>query len=321
MPGYELAACVQASLSSPRTLVGVKGRCRFCGETAPGKFKAIAHTFPEALGNKWIISEDECDSCNQRFSVLEDSLVKAFGPILTVGGVLGKKNKVRQTGRSTGHSRLTHNRENGRRTLSFHAVVENPEKNLTVDPFSGRVRVRVPVPPTPFSPVLAYRALAKMGFSLLPERELASFDMLRSWLMSDDQARGRQLTVGLSFASVGNAPPLVSGALLRRTVDEPRAPKMIFIFTAGSVCAQINLLAGAEPLNSPTSQSVLRLHWRSIVSSGDSRGSLVFDYGEPAQIDWSSAANEPCPIESIIVDFDPATSEGRMSAVLRATAA
>jgi hypothetical protein len=52
-----------------------------------------------------------------------------------------------------------------------------------------------------------------------------------------------RLEVGISFASIGNAPPLTSGTLLRRRDPADVVPHILFIFTAGSVCFQIDLMS------------------------------------------------------------------------------
>ena len=43
-----------------------KRKCRFCRESMPTvKFDKDAHTISEGLGNKSIITNDECDTCNE----------------------------------------------------------------------------------------------------------------------------------------------------------------------------------------------------------------------------------------------------------------
>lgn len=97
--GYRILTMVQGSIGLPPVPIGVPGRCRFCGATDARVFRHEAHTLPEAFGNKWVTSLDECDRCNARFGAFDDALVKSMGAVLTVGGVKGKHNKVRQTGR------------------------------------------------------------------------------------------------------------------------------------------------------------------------------------------------------------------------------
>lgn len=44
--------------------------CRFCREPSK-KYKKIAHAIPEAIGNKILICDDECDDCNQDLEPIE----------------------------------------------------------------------------------------------------------------------------------------------------------------------------------------------------------------------------------------------------------
>src|ERR1700738_3950089 len=94
---YTLLAEVKGSIGGNAVHLGSRGKCRYCSATGTGRFRTKAHAFPEALGNKWVISRDECDTCNQLFSKYDDAIAKAVGPFLTLGGVKGKSNKVRQT--------------------------------------------------------------------------------------------------------------------------------------------------------------------------------------------------------------------------------
>lgn len=80
---YDTLIGVQASSDDKRTLVGLKGRCRFCGTGDPKLFRRVAHLIPEALGNKRIFSLDECGTCNEKFSVYESALVNPHSPLVT----------------------------------------------------------------------------------------------------------------------------------------------------------------------------------------------------------------------------------------------
>lgn len=66
--------------------------CLFCnkrfGETT---FKSEAHIFPQLMGNKNLISDIECDACNQKFSRLENDLSNYLGVSRTFSGINGDR--------------------------------------------------------------------------------------------------------------------------------------------------------------------------------------------------------------------------------------
>ncbi|MFA5989474.1 MAG: hypothetical protein WC803_07705 [Sphingomonas sp.] len=142
---YEIVAEVKGSVGEKPILLGEAGLCRYCGSSDPKSFKNRSHTLPEALGNKWITSADECDACNRLFSRYDDALAKSVAPILTVGGTRGKNNKVRQTGRSGGSAVIRHGATDGKRQLSMEVRDLPLEQCVALDPLTGVIRFRVPV--------------------------------------------------------------------------------------------------------------------------------------------------------------------------------
>lgn len=90
-------------------VVKEKRICRFCntvngGTNAFGSvvtFLKRSHAYSEALGNKHVISKDECDACNQRFSVgCELSLINLLSPFRSIHGLKGKKGKKKLVGKN-----------------------------------------------------------------------------------------------------------------------------------------------------------------------------------------------------------------------------
>ena len=311
---YEILVQVKASDGEQRQTLGIRGCCRYCGCVDPKKFKMKAHTFPEALGNKWVVSLDECDECNSKFSVYEDALTKAVGPFLTLGGIKGKKG-VRQTGRTQGDSYIRHGYEDGKRQLSVRSQ-GGRAGGIGRDPASGLVRVTIPVTGDKFVPLLAYRALCKMGLALMPDEELKNFKKLTRWI--GDTGDGREITpleVGASFASVGNAPPVVAGTLLRRRDPSDAVPYMMFIFCAGSICLQIRLRPDGIDDDLPATGR-LGIRW-SINLAKPEGGWLKIDYGEAVQLDWSESAMILQPVEAFFLDFDPQTTHGSLMPIMR----
>jgi hypothetical protein len=170
---YEVLRHVHGSIGGQRVHVGKRGTCRYCGTDDRRKFRKVAHTFPEAFGNRWVFSLDECDDCNHAFGIYEAALVSSVGPFLTLGGVKGKENHVRQTGRSAGPAYVRHTRDaDGKRAISaFVNTGKDPLPPLGIDPRTGEVFFELPVAIERFRPRRAYKALSKIAYSLLPDEE------------------------------------------------------------------------------------------------------------------------------------------------------
>ncbi len=66
--------------------------CRFCGkDSSKVTFKKVAHTISEALENKKIVTNDECDNCNKKFGEgIENDLITYLNPYRIFFGVKGK---------------------------------------------------------------------------------------------------------------------------------------------------------------------------------------------------------------------------------------
>ncbi len=316
-PDYAMVAMVQGSLGEPGVTLGTKGRCRFCGETDPRAFRNVAHTLPEAFGNKWVTSLDECDACSARFGAFDDALVKSTGAILTVGGTQGKGNKVRQTGRTDGPALIRHRIVDGQRSISMSANGTPFSDHVAMNLTTGELVFRIPGGTERFIPSKAYKALVKMAAALLPEDELPNFTRIIAWLGSADDALLPHMIVGISFASIGNSPPLLAAALLRRTSENRDTPYMLFVTTMGSVCLQIVLksdtLDGDWPSRLRTRPNI---RWtNTLAPPGEEPLALAYD--DPVHLDWGRAELEPPIIEAIVTAVRPQTGQARMSAVLR----
>jgi hypothetical protein len=312
---YTVIAHGQACEGSREVFFGQPGSCRYCGSSDPSQFHAVAHLIPEALGNRWLISRDECDGCNQKFSKYESNLVAALRPILTVSGTGGKGNKVGQTGRTASGSYIRHSKfPDGKRHLTLVSAGTMP--NLSTTPFGKVIQLRFPVPGVPFRPRLAYKALVKMGYALLPEEELLHFTKLRDWLSDpDDTFEFSCLETGLALGTIGNAPDIVSAALLKRVDPTHQLPYMIFTMCVGSVCLQIDLMSDdMEDHLDWGLMGQVNLNW-AVVLGPDQE--LRIEYGKFQPMNWSSLESTPQPIEQLILDFNMATLAGRFSAIYR----
>lgn len=66
--------------------------CRYCNKKKPEvSFKKVAHSISEALGNKKIITNDECDACNEKFGRgIENDLILYLNLYRVFFGIRGK---------------------------------------------------------------------------------------------------------------------------------------------------------------------------------------------------------------------------------------
>ena len=192
----------------------MEGRiCRFCGLGKPQvTFRKVAHAVPEFLGNKSLVSQNECDACNEKLAdEYEDHLSKWFGPMRTVSQIRGKggvptyKNKDIRI-------------EMGEKGLEIGIVAEELESSLKFDgPFT--FKIPVPTPAQAHVPLRAAKALLKVACSICPPELLSECQPTIDWLMSRVNARLSMFPVLFAFTPGPN--PYRDGKvlLLRRKSD------------------------------------------------------------------------------------------------------
>ncbi|HEV2328586.1 MAG TPA: HNH endonuclease [Verrucomicrobiae bacterium] len=185
----------------------VAGRtCRFCGKGKPNvTFKNVAHAVPEFLGNKSLISMNECDTCNQTLAQkYEDDLAKWFGPMRTVSQIKGK-NGVPTLKSKDMQIRM------GNTGLEIGVVTEDLESHLKFDgPFT--FTLPVPAKTQPFIPINAAKALVKIACSLCPPALLGECQHAIDWLM--DRAVGRMSKFPVLFSFTPGPMPYGDGRIL-----------------------------------------------------------------------------------------------------------
>lgn len=313
--GYEVWVHHQAGASdAPFAVDGDMPKsnrsCRFCGASGASSFRKRAHLVPEGLGNKWLLSNSECDQCNHRFGAFESSLCTSIGPLLTIGGVKGKANKVRQTGLSaSGHS-IRHIRDvEGKRNISF-SLVENGQVagssiGTEISFFQDRrIVFRTPAPKESFIPRDAYKGLTKIGLGLLPATEMERFSKLRSWIMNPSEVESFPfLEVGVSVGSFGNSPEYASVTLLRRKERNAHLPFALLIACCGSMCWQIDMLSDTDDSHiDAVPFGILNLKWKAIL--GDYKSHIEIPYSAPKHFDWSSCEKHPPIVSGISATFN-----------------
>jgi hypothetical protein len=93
---------------------------------------------------------------------------------------------------------------------------------------------------------------------------------------------------------------------------------MLLVLCAGSVCFQIDLMSDhLDDHIPPIPMGIINIEQSVVIDPKDGRDQYRIDYGTPAHQNWSSNRLLPQPIDSMNLDFDPATSAGCFTPVLR----
>jgi len=147
--------------------------CRFCGKSFPDvNFKNKAHVIPAFFGNKTILSECECDTCNSYFSQFETQLANYMNLDHVTAGVQSRSGKVpkyKQAGQITIENRPGY--------IFMSNLPEFKTLNLTEE---GLI---LPCKKPSYIPEFIYRCLVKIAISILPESSLVCYNKTISWLM------------------------------------------------------------------------------------------------------------------------------------------
>ncbi|WP_026968203.1 HNH endonuclease [Algoriphagus terrigena] len=218
-----------------RRLVGYEGShkmdrvCRFCGgqngqfDATGGlvSFRNKAHVIPESLGNKKLVSIDECDNCNSKFGRgIEQSLLEYFSVFRALNEIKGKGGKKKLVGKD----------------FVFH-----PEKGFeikypgNIDENTQSLNLKLKTNSS-FIPQDVYRSLVKMIINVLDNPELASVQRTIDWVNGNFSAGLLpNIMIAQSHDFYVNDPMLVT---YRRRINEHAFPHVVgeFRFTDISLC-------------------------------------------------------------------------------------
>lgn len=125
-----------------------------------------------------------------------------------------------------------------------------------------------------------------MAFALLPDEEINNYRKLRTWLADiNDVEEFPTLECSMSFGTLGNSPPIVSGSILRRIDPKAMIPHLLFIFCAGSICFQMDLLSDHLEDHIPLVRTgAINIQYSAVMTAaGD-----AIHYRDPILLNWSS---------------------------------
>lgn len=154
--------------------------CRFCGRSMPDvKFKKVAHALSESIGNKHIINNEECDSCNENFSIIEQDFFNRHAAILSICNIKGK-NGARKVKTETvdiydQHGILTLAPHN----MSVSSIKYDSEGVGSLD-FSLNMKYH------PHKPQNVYKCLVKYALSVMESDDVAYFGKAITWIAGNN---------------------------------------------------------------------------------------------------------------------------------------
>lgn len=152
--------------------------CRFCGKDKNDtKFKKKAHVAPKLIGNIFVTSYYECDSCNSIFSKYETDLAH----------YIGLRRYFKSNSNSDNFKRIIYKSENGRSlvyTSGRGVEISDLSKNIFDVIDEGKV-YKSKINKLAYTPLNVYKSLVKIIISILTEDALLHFKKSTKFLISD----------------------------------------------------------------------------------------------------------------------------------------
>lgn len=146
--------------------------CRYCNKSKPEvSFKKVAHSISEALGNKKIITNDECDTCNEKFGKgIENDLILYLSLFRNLFGIKGKKGIPKLKGKNF---EIINNE-----TIEIKQILTDKEiKKLEYDDFKLRLETYQSI-----TDQNIYKTLVKYAIGVIDRAQIANFEETLAWI-------------------------------------------------------------------------------------------------------------------------------------------
>lgn len=202
-------------------------KCRFCLKSYPETtFSDNHHLIPELLSQNETRTYYECDECEKKYFVLQDDHLGNFlGGLRSFDRIKGKDGIVNY---DSPHSDMKI-RPDGN-TVNLHNM-----DGSQYDPITGIMPVVLTKPG--YRPAMVYQSLVRIGYQLLDEDEIPSFESTRRWLLEKEKDTNRmKLTLPFFFSRLlKNKYHYLTALLYKRkniNVMEAVPEKILIVHTA-----------------------------------------------------------------------------------------
>ncbi len=255
--------------------------CRFCrtveGHLRPdgqvAKFSKDAHALPEAIGNKYLLSTEECDACNLHGSRLESDFTQLVAALRPFSGIEGKDGPVKYRF-GTSRSFVAATRDAGKMEIQKFEGDESLRLRRVPDGIAYAIKMGR------YRPVNAVRCLARMAFSLLPSGLLDDFEHLRRWIQEEETFTPRFFAAHIP----GPRQKLVEADIFATELGGVEALQFMLVYGSEAFCfvlpdATWNQETPAiPPMLSPHAPHVVE--WEQLVVRPDERAEQRFELVE-----------------------------------------
>jgi len=213
-----------------------KRRCRFCARGKPEvRFRKKAHAVAHLLGNKSIISMNECDECNGHLGKYEDQLGKWTLFARALSHVPGKKNKLAKFKGGCGKLKIEHDAAG---VTTLHLPSPRSPDALLAGGFPAELPIAEDTESQPYIPIEAAKALVKIACSVCPPSELGQCATAIDWLMGRRQIGLKPFPVWFAFTPGPISNEVSDVVLLRRKQDSPE-PYLWCVVQCGNLRFQV----------------------------------------------------------------------------------
>lgn len=163
--------------------------CRFCHRTQKdgATFRKVAHAIPSALGNQLVKLNDECDSCNEYFGqCIEPHLIEMLN---IQRAFLGTTSRGKYPELKFSNGKIVNYEDS---LVIISQDIQKDENDIIVCGLTSTFSL---------VPVKAYKTLAKIALSVIPEKYLHLLERTVKWVRNDtdDKVRLPQIATNIIY--------------------------------------------------------------------------------------------------------------------------
>ena len=181
LANYDLIGQDGKKRSSVGPSIRAERVCRYCHQSMPEKtFENVAHTISEGLENKNLITNDECDTCNEHFGkYIEPHLLEYVSMFRVFFNVQGKKGKIHHI---FGENFEMINKQDGKNSIVINVRTDYEEGDQIPEITEQPLEL---ISQNDIIMQNVYKSLVKYALGILPTDRMKPFSKTIEWLLGN----------------------------------------------------------------------------------------------------------------------------------------